>query len=142
MFEIRNQNGQLITNIEDWFHLAPPKKGALQWKDFRSAKELARSFLRFGRPSLPTELLTLLRKYFGEELHIDKAIPEYCIRVDDFPGEPRNCDLILFGQIADTRFVANIEAKADEPFGELIGEYYDQKLRIRSNVLDESRISH
>ena len=132
-FEIRNQRGQLITSLDDWFHLAPPKKGALQWKDFRSAKELARSFLRSGSPSPPTELLALLRKHFGE-LRIEKATPEFCIRLDDLRGEPRNCDLILFGQIASAPFVANIEAKADEPFGELIGHYYDQKLPTRSNV--------
>ena len=78
--------------------------------------------------------MALLRDYFGQELRIEKAIPEFCIRLDDFTGEPRNCDLIMFGQIASARFVVNIEAKADEPFGELIGEYYDRKLRIRSNV--------
>lgn len=134
LFDIRNEHGQLITSLNDWFHLAPPKKGALQWKDFRSAKELARSFLRSGRPSPPTELLGLLRHCFGQELRIEKAIPECCIRLDDFRGEPRNCDLIMFGQIASARFVANIEAKADEPFGELTGDYYDRKLRTTSNV--------
>ncbi len=47
-FEIRSQHGELIACIEDWFRCAPPKRGLLQWKDFRSAKELARSFFRSG----------------------------------------------------------------------------------------------
>ena len=133
-FEIRSQLGDLITSIDEWLTFAPPKRGLLQWKDFRSAKELARSFFRSGRPSPPTELLELFRHHFGQELQIVKAVPECVTRLDDFPGEHRNCDLILYGRSARGGFVANIEAKADEPFGELTGEYYDKKIGTSSNV--------
>lgn len=49
-----------ITSLESWFELAPPKKGAAQWVDLRSAKEFARSFFASGSLQLPQELNTLL----------------------------------------------------------------------------------
>src|SRR5262249_27910101 len=118
---------------EDWLRFAPPKRGLLQWKDLRSAKELARSFLRSGRPNPPGELLALLRQHFGEDVQLERAIPECITRLDDFPGEHRNCDLVLYGRFASDPLIVNIEAKADEPFGELTGEYYDQKGQAKRN---------
>ena len=35
------QGPETISSLDDWFRLAPPEKGAVQWKDGRSAKELA-----------------------------------------------------------------------------------------------------
>jgi hypothetical protein len=133
-FEIRNQRDDLIANIDEWLKFAPPKRGKRQWKDFRSAKELARSFFRSGGPEPPTELLEFLKRLFGGDVSIQRAVPECVIRLDDFAGEHRNCDLVLYGSGASETFVVNIEAKADEPFSELTGEYYDRMLGTSSNV--------
>ncbi len=139
-FEIRSQRGDLIACVEDWLKFAPPKRGLLQWKDFRSAKELARSFLRSGRPNPPVELLALLRGHFGENVQLERAIPERITRLDDLPGEHRNCDLVLHGQVLTDPLIVNIEAKADEPFGELTGEYYDRKAQATRNGEGERQI--
>jgi hypothetical protein len=49
------------------------------------------------------------------------------LALDDFAGEPRNCDLVLLCDVSTKRMVINVEAKADEPFGDVIGEYYERK---------------
>ena len=116
-----------IRSIEDWFSYAPPKKGELQWKDKRSAKELARSWFRNNVPKPPDELVSLLEAKFGAGITFDEAKPECIIELDDFAGEHRNCDLVVLCKAGAKRMVINVEAKADEPFGDLIGEYFDRK---------------
>jgi hypothetical protein len=121
-----NKSGHEIRSVEDWFTYAPPKKGELQWKDKRSAKELAQSWLRNGTPNPPHELGALLEAKFGTGITFDEAKPECIIELDDFVGEHRNCDLVVLCNVGTKRMVINVEAKADEPFGDLIGKYYDQ----------------
>jgi len=53
---IQSSDGKPIRSIDDWFNLAPPKKGRKQWKDGRSAKELAKAWFRTGRAKVPEEL--------------------------------------------------------------------------------------
>ena len=45
-----HKSGHEILSVEDWFKYAPPKKGELQWKDKRSAKELAQSWFQKRHP--------------------------------------------------------------------------------------------
>jgi hypothetical protein len=120
--------------VDDWYANAPPKKGMAQWKDYRSAKELAQAWFR---PSIPEELRRLLesRSEF-QGFTVGKAIPEYQIRLDSFGGEPCNADLLIVGRCADGPAIISIEAKADEEFGPLVGAYYDEKKCTRSKVPD------
>ena len=60
-----HKSGHEILSVEDWLKYAPPKKGELQWKDKRSAKELARSWFRNGTPNPPDELVALSEEKFG-----------------------------------------------------------------------------
>jgi hypothetical protein len=60
-----HKSGHEIRSVEDWFQYAPPKMGALHWKDKRSAKELAQSWFRNGIPRPPDELVALLEAKFG-----------------------------------------------------------------------------
>jgi hypothetical protein len=129
-----NKSGHDILSVEDWFKYAPPKKGKLQWKDKRSAKELAQSWFRNGIPNPPHELGALMEAKFGTGITFDEAKPECIIELDDFVGEHRNCDLVVLCNVGGKRMVINIEAKADEPFGDLIGEYYDRKTGSGSSV--------
>jgi hypothetical protein len=109
--------------------------GARHWKDGRSAKELARSWFRERHPSPPQELQELLERTFGAGITFFEAKPECIIQLDDFPGEHRNCDLVVSCKAGAEYIVINIEAKADEPFGDsTVGAYCDQKLNSPSNV--------
>jgi len=123
-----------IQSVEDWFRFAPPKMGKRQWRDGRSAKELARSWSRNGHSEPPVELVALLETKFGTRIIFGEAKAECIIKLDEFAGEHRNCDLVVLCNVDAKRMVINIEAKADEPFGEAIGEYYDQKAGSGSNV--------
>jgi hypothetical protein len=129
-----SKSGHDIQSVEDWFTYAPPKKGILQWEDNRSAKELARSWFRKGLGSPPDEMRELLERNFQTEIVFDEVKPECVIKLDDFAGEHRNCDLVVTCNVGKKRMVINLEAKADEPSGDLIGEYYDQMLGSRSKV--------
>lgn len=74
------------------------------------------------------------RFFFGASITLDEARPECVIELDDFAGEHRNCDLVVLCSADAKRIVINIEAKADEPFGDLIGEYFDRMNVSASNV--------
>jgi hypothetical protein len=123
-----------IQSVEDWRIYAAPKMGDQHWKDGRSAKELAQSWFRNGTPKPPDELVALLEAKFGAGITFDEAKPECVIELDDFAGEHRNCDLVVLGNAGAKHIVINVEAKADEPFGDVIGEYYDRKTGSGSNV--------
>lgn len=107
--------------MQDWFSWAPPKMGERQWKDGRSAKELARSWFRKGFACPPDEIRQLLEEAFRTEIAFDEARPECIIELDDFRGEHRNCDLVVLCKAGMQPIAINIEAKADEPFGDTIG---------------------
>jgi uncharacterized protein DUF6946 len=129
-----HKSGNEIRSVEDWLRYAPPKKGELQWEDKRSAKELARSWCGKGFACPPEEMRALLEWAFRTEIAFDEAKPECVIKLDDFAGEHRNCDLVVLCNVGTRRMVINVEAKADEPSGDVIGEYYDQKTGTGSNV--------
>jgi hypothetical protein len=130
-----SKSGYEIRSVDDWFKYAPPKMGLRHWKDGRSAKELARSWFRNELACPPEELRLLLERAFGVPVTCDEAKPECIIELDDFRGEHRNCDLVVLCTAGTQRIVTNIEAKADEPFGDsTVGTYYDQKLNSPSNV--------
>jgi hypothetical protein len=129
-----HKSGHEILSVEDWFAYAPPKKGELQWKDKRSAKELAQSWFKSGIAEPPDELGAFMEAKFGTGITFDEAKPECIIELDEFVGEHRNCDLVVLCNVGAKRMVINVEAKADEPFGDLIGEYFDRKAGSGSNV--------
>jgi hypothetical protein len=129
-----HKSGHEILSVEDWLTYAPPKRGELQWKDKRSAKETARSWFRDGTAQPPDELRASLEAKFGAGIVFDEAKPECVVELDDFRGERRNCDLVVLCSMGASRMAISVEAKADEPFGELIGEYLDREAGSRSNV--------
>lgn len=129
-----SKSGNEIRSVEDWFKHAPPKMGERQWEDGRSAKELARSWFRSSIAEPPGELAALLEAKFGTGITFDEAKPECVVKLDEFAGEHRNCDLVVLGNAGATRMVISVEAKADEPFGDVIGDYYDKKTGSASNV--------
>jgi len=132
--------GKEIRSVDDWFKLAPPKKGTAQWKDRRSAKELAKAwFPASGNPNVPSELRTLLdSRKETRNIAFDRGEPERVTRFDRCGGEGRNADLVLWGRCRAGKVLVSIEAKADESFGETAGEYMQKAVarNPRSRVPD------
>jgi hypothetical protein len=118
------KDGREITSVERWFELAPPKKGKEHWQDGRSAKELAKAFIpEGGVPGVPAMLSALLASNDNlGAVEFSTAFPEYVIRLDDFPGETRNADLAAVGASQMGKACVNVEAKADEAFGNTVAE--------------------
>src|SRR5512143_788477 len=86
-----------IRSTDDWFSLAPPKKGALQWKDGRSAKELAKAWCgRKNHLYPPDEFLRLLAPLVNADQLIGAVgWPEHQVPIDHLSGEPPNIDLAI-----------------------------------------------
>lgn len=109
-----------ISDLQSWFQLAPPMGGAKQWKDGRSAKELAR-YITNSYPNMPQEIENILCRFVDKKAEFDWAA-EYVTEFQPFglgKGEGRNHDAFLF----HPDVVVGIEGKADESLGEqLIGE--------------------
>lgn len=113
-----------ILSVEDWLRIAPPKKGILQWKDGRSAKELAKAWCgRKGHLCPPEEFIHLLSPLVAaEDLEEAEGWPEHIIPIDDLPGEQPNIDLAIRCNGKQGRTVICVEAKADESFGKYVSE--------------------
>ena len=61
LIKTQDQQHQIKT-VCDWFTYAPPAQGAAHWQDYRSAKELAKAWLR---PAMPSELQSLFNSNPG-----------------------------------------------------------------------------
>ena len=120
------KNGQRIQTLEDWHRLAPPAAKE-HWADERSAKEAARAWLeRADEP--PAEVLTLFSGHADfngvEFTHVE---PEALLRFDDRAG-PRHADLSVMAEDRRGPIAVTVEAKADEPFDELVGVAFSNAL--------------
>jgi len=117
--------GKDIRSVGHWFAVAPPKQGIRQWVDGRSAKELAKAWFPVaGDPQIPPEFQALLdscRETRG--IGFDRGEPERETAFDNCAGEARNPDLVLWGHNSRGKVLVSVEAKADESFGEIAGEY-------------------
>jgi hypothetical protein len=103
---ILNRHGDSILSVEDRFAKAPPKQGARHWKDYRSAKELAKAWFRKSDASAPDELLLFLQGSVpGSDIKLTDAYPECIVPLAHFGGEHRNTDLLVLGPgwITETR---------------------------------------
>lgn len=106
--------------MDEWERLAGPKS-AVQWQDYKSAKECAYAWLGGGGPAgIPEELTRILQAHadFGTILEWE-AEPECLVSFDQYAG-PANVDVLVTVRDDGGSFVAAIEAKADESFGLLL----------------------
>ena len=104
-----------IVDVESWKQYCPPKKGDLQWRDGRSAKELAK-YITEALPAVPAEIENALKSLVPMDARFDWDA-EYVTALPG-KGEGRNHDGILYND----DIVVTIEAKADETLGNLIEE--------------------
>lgn len=116
------KKGTEIRSLHEWETLAGPKKSC-QWKNGRSAKEVAKAWLEDKGESIPSEVLSVLSGHeaFGP-IKVWKAEPEAKLRFDSFSGEPRNSDLVVYAEDSYGPFLIAVEAKADESFSETVAE--------------------
>ncbi len=111
-----------ITDINSWFALRPPMGGAKQWKDGRSAKELAR-YMTKNFPAVPTEVENLLLNFTSADSEFEWDA-EYVTSFEKHGlgrGEGRNHD----GMMVNGDIFVGIEGKADESLGNLLEEELD-----------------
>ena len=103
-----------ITDSESWKIYAPPKGGDSQWKDGRSAKELA-EYLTGNFPDMPKYIEDALLNFTNKNAEFDWSA-EYVTNLTPFGlgrGEGRNHDAFLW----NSDVVVGIEGKADESLG-------------------------
>jgi hypothetical protein len=115
------KDGRPIEDLLDWEKRAGPKTSD-QWRAGRSAMEVAKCWLA-AAPGLPSEVIASLAGHpaFGAVLDWTGE-PEARLPFDSHRGEPRNADLVVFATDRHGPFVLAVEAKADEPFGELVSD--------------------
>lgn len=117
-----SKGGIALTSLSAWEEYAGPKSST-QWIDGRSAKEAARAWLEGEGTIVPAEVSSALAGHeaFGP-IQAWRAEPEAKLPFDNFAGEPRNSDLVVYAQDSHGPFLIAVEAKADEPFGETVAE--------------------
>lgn len=123
-----------IRTLEEWRAAMPARLREKQWKEGRSAMELARAWVGGGSVVVPEEIERLLEtnsEFSGTRLI--EAYPEQEVRLDDFRGTSRNADLLIVGERAGEPVVISVEAKADESFGPAIGRYLEEKERVEGS---------
>jgi len=110
------KNGSALTSEEQWKKDAGPIRPN-QWKEGRSALELARAWLAAG-DHFPEEVRQAFERttWFGE-VRSWQAEPEVRLPFDAAGGNTRNSDLVVVANDKHGTFVVAVEAKADEPFG-------------------------
>ena len=139
--KINSSDDQLIGSVQEWFELSSPAGGKVQWKDGRSAKELAKAWFRGGYARVPNELTRLLESHpMTHGLTIGTGIPELKTPLDDFRGNTRNHDMILLAHDGEGKVLVSIEAKSDEEFGPLVGRYHDERLKKSSKAPDRIQL--
>jgi len=106
------KKNMLITNLEEWEKLAPPKSPERQWEDGRSAKETARAWLS----GIPNEIELLMSSHPDfQSVTFDVAEPEKKIPFDNHRS-PREADLVILAHDELGEIAITLEAKADEVF--------------------------
>ncbi|WP_417897762.1 hypothetical protein ABN702_15935 [Bacillus haimaensis] len=133
MIKVYGKSNEEIQSLSDWLTYAAPAKKGGHLKDFRSAMELAKCWFRDGEAMVPEEVQDLFdANDITQGLIISEAYPEKETRLDNY-GKGRNHDLVLLGEAGKERILLSVEAKADEAYGKVVGEYL-KNVSARSNV--------
>lgn len=124
---ITDYTGQLIQTMQVWeekFFKGTQKEP--HWKGGRSAYELANFIINKNGATVITDLVS---QVLGSKVVLQKAIPEWEIRFDNW-GHGREHDLAIWGKVQDgsgeKSLFVGVEAKVDEPFGATVAEAYLQ----------------
>lgn len=118
-----SKGGISLTDLDLWAELGGPKRKS-QWVAGRSAMEVARAWIgaaAMGRMPAEVEAALTAHSAFGPVLEWHGE-PEVKLPFDTFRGEPRNTDMLVHARDRYGAFVVAVEGKADESFGETVGE--------------------
>jgi hypothetical protein len=103
--------------------------------------ELARSWFRGGSVSCPRELQELLASHASTKgCHFLEGQPEFVTQLPQ-RGEGRNHDLWLRASCPAGPVTICVEAKADETFGDLVGEAVEKAKRRSPNTGLPARVA-
>lgn len=128
---LRITKTNVIENEEQWRQYAPPMDSKKQWKENRSAQSLA----RFATDKNKVKVLEKVFKELGYSCRGEITCTPEANTPLPGKGNGRNHDLLMIGK----DFVAGIEAKVTEPFGntiqkELKGSSENKKYRTDTLV--------
>lgn len=130
---ILKDNG--IFDMSTWKTLAPPMGGDKQWREGRSAMELAR-YMTENYPTIPKEIEEFL-SHFTDTTSEFSWCAEYVTNFQSHDlgkGEGRNHDAFL----AHPNVIVGIEAKTDEPLGsQLIAEALKNASENKQNRINK-----
>lgn len=115
-FKIYSDNGSAITSVKEWRLLAPPMNPDLHWKDYHSAKELAKSI--FEHDTLGPKIYSILQRFEFPIPDVLNGTPEHATTLPWGNNGDRKHDLLL--KDASSSLFIGIEAKADEPFDKAV----------------------
>lgn len=117
---------QTITTVDEWFKAAPPKGEKTQWKEGRSAMEMARFAVSKEFPAF----ILRLTKWAGIDDQYYKCEPEAKTSFEKGMGisGPRNHDLLMVGDNS----IIGVEAKVSESFDKTLQE---KKVGASANML-------
>ncbi len=121
--KVTDYNKTPINNIKDWeekFFKGTQKEQ--HWKKGRSAYSLAEFVMNNNGAATITAIVS---KIIGKNVVLEKAIPEWEVRFDEF-GHGREHDLGIWGKVEatnETLFIG-LEAKVDERFGDRVSDAF------------------
>ena len=120
LIRLKKPNGEPILSWEDWEAVYEQNPG--HFVQHRSAYSIAQFMLEHGGD---TYLSSRLSQLLQEPAVFHHAIPELEIRFDAY-GKGRFHDLGIYGEGKDSgkSLFVGVEAKVDEPFGEVVKDVY------------------
>ena len=124
----KNANGRAISSWAEWEGVF--EDNANQFVPHRSAYSLAQFMLdNNGSEYLRARVSQLL----PEKVDFYDAVPELEVRFDKY-GKGRFHDLGIYGVGQDSKqsLFVGVEAKVDEPFGEVVKDVYDRAMARRN----------
>jgi hypothetical protein len=122
--------GGEIRSHEDWRSHGAPKGGDRQWKEMRSAYELARAWCGGESPAAPADFTAMLTAHpLLGDLVLTEGYAEHETQLGGEVGGPRNHDLLLVGKAARRLVVVGVEGKADEQFDRPLQERWEEAQR-------------
>ena len=120
------EESEIIDNLEKWFELCPPMKKEDHWKDYRSAKEMAKFWLKEDNSK---DFLKFIQNVIPDFTY-DYIIPEFPSNFDSY-GSPRKHDLLIAEKYS--KAIITVEGKADESFGsEEFGKCLIETIKIKN----------
>ncbi|MBI3971302.1 MAG: hypothetical protein HY332_08425 [Chloroflexi bacterium] len=114
-FPIHGSDDCRIGTVDDWLAFAPPAGRERQWRDGRSALELARRWVAGYLPTEVTAVLDTSPAFHAFEPQT--AWAETKTPLDSRAGNTRTHDLLVLGCAGGQRALLDVEGKAGEPFG-------------------------